>query len=220
VPDENGSTQPSPPDANPAATPPATPPASPAASPPATPAASPPSTPAVSPPPTQAASPPQTQASPPPAADAPAVNIGGATEPTAVAAQVAPSAGGFFWGTGRRKSAVARVRIRPGKGEFLIKKRQIDHYFAEARARNDVVAPLRATDSLDKFDVYVNVEGGGPTGQSQAILLGVARALVKANSTFEPALRDGKFLTRDSREVERKKPGQPGARKRFQFSKR
>ncbi len=138
----------------------------------------------------------------------------------AVPAQVAPSAGGFFWGTGRRKSAVARVRIRPGKGEFLIKKRKIDHYFAEARARNDVVAPLQATDSLGKFDVFVIVEGGGPTGQSQAILLGVARALVKANSTFEQALRDGKYLTRDSREVERKKPGQPGARKRFQFSKR
>ena len=191
MPDENESTQPTPPAAQPDAKP-ATP----------------------------AASPPPTQASPPPAADAAPVTVGGSPEPIAVAAQVAPSAGGFYWGTGRRKSAVARVRLRPGKGEFLIKKRKIDHYFSEARDRNDVVAPLRATDSLGKFDVFVNVEGGGPTGQSQAILLGVARALVKADSTFEPTLRDGKYLTRDSREVERKKPGQPGARKRFQFSKR
>lgn len=131
-----------------------------------------------------------------------------------------PKSGGYYWGTGRRKSAVARVRIRPGSGKFLIQKRDIDDYFAELRDRNDVVAPMKATDTLGKFDVFVNVHGGGRTGQAQAILLGVARALVKADPSHEPKLRDGRYLTRDSREVERKKPGQPGARKRFQFSKR
>jgi len=128
--------------------------------------------------------------------------------------------GGYFWGTGRRKTAVARVRIRPGAGKYLIQKSDIDAYFFDARHRLDVVAPLKATKTLGKFDVFVNVRGGGQTGQAGAIVLGVARALVKADPSLESTLRDGRFLTRDSRKVERKKPGQPGARKRFQFSKR
>jgi small subunit ribosomal protein S9 len=126
----------------------------------------------------------------------------------------------YFWGTGRRKTSVARVRIRPGSGKFLIDDREIDKYFFDVRSRSEVIAPLKATNTLGKYDVFVRVHGGGQTGQSGAILLGVARALVRADSSLEPVLRDGKYLTRDSRQVERKKPGRPGARKRFQFSKR
>lgn len=144
-----------------------------------------------------------------------------ATE-AAPSASPAPSgpAGAFLWGTGRRKTAVARVRIRPGSGKFLIHGREIADYFHDVRHRNDVVAPLKATKTFGRFDVMVNVVGGGQTGQAGAIVLGVARALAKADPTLTETLRDAKFLTRDSREVERKKPGQPGARKRFQFSKR
>lgn len=138
------------------------------------------------------------------------------------AASQGPQAGRshYFWGTGRRKTAVARVRIKPGSGKFEIDQRGINEYFFDEQGRKDVMAPLAATNTQDKFDVFVNVRGGGQTGQAGAIMLGIARALVKADAAFEPALRDGKYLTRDSREVERKKPGRPGARKRFQFSKR
>ncbi len=127
---------------------------------------------------------------------------------------------GFYWGTGRRKTAVARVRIRPGQGEVKINGKEVNDYFPEERDRSDVVAPLRATSTIGKFDVYANVQGGGPSGQAGAVLLGVARALREADSSLEHALRDGGYLTRDSRMVERKKPGQRGARRRFQFSKR
>ena len=146
----------------------------------------------------------------------------------APAASAAPAANpktvkdnsGYFWGTGRRKTAVARVRIRPGSGKFIIDKRDVNAYFFQVRDRTDAQAPLRATNTLGKWDIAASVKGGGQTGQSQAIMLGVARALMKADPSLEASLRDGKFLTRDSREVERKKYGQPGARKRFQFSKR
>ncbi|MEK6644380.1 MAG: 30S ribosomal protein S9 [Planctomycetota bacterium] len=126
----------------------------------------------------------------------------------------------YFWGTGRRKTAVARVRIAPGNGKFLISNREIKDYFYDIRTRNVIVTPLKATNTFGKWDVFVNVDGGGQTGQSGAIVMGVARALMKADPSLEQTLRDGNFLTRDSRKVERKKPGQPGARKRFQFSKR
>jgi len=126
----------------------------------------------------------------------------------------------YFWGTGRRKTSVARVRIRPGSGKFEINKRAIDTYFPADQHRNDVVAPLQATQTLGKVDVFVNVKGGGPTGQAGAIMLGVARALKTANAQYEDALRDGGYLTRDSRMVERKKYGRAGARRSFQFSKR
>ena len=132
----------------------------------------------------------------------------------------ARNTGGFFWGTGRRKTAVARVRIKPGSGKFSICDRSVEEYFFGNRERMDVIAPLKATNTLGKWDIFANVCGGGQTGQSQAILLGIARALVKADPNLEASLRDGRFLTRDSREVERKKYGRPGARKRFQFSKR
>ena len=129
-------------------------------------------------------------------------------------------AGGYFWGTGRRKTSVARVRIRPGTGKFLVNKKEVDTYFCADRLRADAIAPLEATKTVGKYDIFVNVVGGGTTGQAGAVMLGLARALMTANMEFEHALRDGGCLTRDDRKVERKKPGQPGARKRFQFSKR
>lgn len=127
---------------------------------------------------------------------------------------------GYWWGTGRRKAAVARVRIRPGAGKFEINGRDIDKYFTEMRDRQDIIEPLKMTNTHDKLDVFVNIKGGGPTGQAGAIRLGVSRALKIYDSSLEEALRDKGMLSRDPRRVERKKPGQPGARKRFQFSKR
>lgn len=125
-----------------------------------------------------------------------------------------------IWGTGRRKSAIARVRLMPGNGKILINKREVNDYFTEEKDRASVLSPLVAADALTSYDIGVNVRGGGPTGQADATKLGIARALRKADPSLEQALRDGKFLTRDPRMVERKKYGQKGARKRFQFSKR
>ena len=126
----------------------------------------------------------------------------------------------YFWGTGRRKTAVARVRIKAGTGKFEVNERPMEKYFNEDRDRQDVVGPLKATETLGKVDVFANVKGGGPSGQAGAILLGVARALKSANAEYDDALRAGGFLTRDSRMVERKKYGRAGARRSFQFSKR
>ena len=126
----------------------------------------------------------------------------------------------FVWGTGRRKTAVARVRIRPGTGEFKVNRRAFDEYFPTIEMQAHAAGPLAATETAAKFDIFVNVHGGGPLGQSGAVRLGVARALMGSDATLEAALRDGGFLTRDAREKERKKPGQPGARAKFQFSKR
>ena len=126
-----------------------------------------------------------------------------------------------IWGTGRRKSSIARVRIWPGDGNIVInRKKTVDEFFTEEKDRQSVLSPLIATDTLKTFDIGVNVKGGGPTGQADAVKLGIARALRKADPAYEQALRDGKFLTRDPRMKERKKYGQKGARKRFQFSKR
>ncbi len=126
----------------------------------------------------------------------------------------------YFWGTGRRKRAVARVRLRAGNGKFEVNKRPLEHYFTQERDRLDAVAPLKATETHGKVDVFVNVTGGGITGQAGAILLGVARALKAANQEYDDALRAGGYLTRDSRMRERKKYGRRGARRSFQFSKR
>jgi small subunit ribosomal protein S9 len=126
----------------------------------------------------------------------------------------------YIWGTGRRKKAVARVRIRPGTGKFLVNKREADAYFNHQRDRDAIVAPLRAAKMVRGWDVWANVNGGGHTGQAGAVVLGLARALAKAMPETESTLRDHGLLTRDARMSERKKPGQPGARKRFQFSKR
>jgi len=125
-----------------------------------------------------------------------------------------------IWGTGRRKSAVARVRLMPGNGKILINKREVNNYFTEEKDRQSVLSPLIATDTLTAYDVGVNLKGGGTTGQADAVKLGIARALRKVDPSLEQTLREGKFLTRDPRMVERKKYGQKGARKRFQFSKR
>ena len=134
------------------------------------------------------------------------------------AAELAP--GQFCWGTGRRKSSVARVRIRPGEGNFTINKRTVEDYFVGDHDRQAVRAPLLTTQSERKYDIFVKVSGGGTTGQAGATMMGLARALLVADPETFPSLRDGGYLTRDSRMVERKKYGQKGARKKFQFSKR
>jgi small subunit ribosomal protein S9 len=126
----------------------------------------------------------------------------------------------FTWGTGRRKTAVARVRIKEGTGQFLVNGLPVDDYFLVERERADVRAPLAATEMAGRLDVFVNVAGSGKSSQSGAVLLGIARALKEYRADLEPALRSGGFLTRDARKVERKKYGHKKARKSFQFSKR
>ena len=131
-----------------------------------------------------------------------------------------PTRANPIWGVGRRKTAIARVRIWTGQGQISINGKTVEEFFTEDKDRKAVYAPLVATDALKTYDVGVNVKGGGHTGQADATKLGIARALAKADPSLEAALRDGKFLTRDPRMVERKKYGQPGARRKFQFSKR
>ena len=126
----------------------------------------------------------------------------------------------YIWGTGRRKASVARVRIKTGDGKFIVNKKEVKEYFCIDDHRRTVHAPLQATESGNNFDVFVNVCGGGITGQAGAISLGLSRALAKIDPELEAKLREKKLMTRDPRRVERKKYGQPGARKRFQFSKR
>ena len=128
--------------------------------------------------------------------------------------------GGYYYGTGRRKSSTARVRMRSGEGRILINGRPVDEYFTEHRDRKAIMAPLEATETTGRYDVFANVTGGGFTGQAGAVILGLARALKSVDSALEPTLRDGGYLTRDSRMVERKKYGRRGARRGFQFSKR
>lgn len=141
-------------------------------------------------------------------------------KPAVTAKPAKPDMGGFIWGTGRRKSSVARVRVKPGKGQLQINKRDVDEYFKLQKDRNAVLAPLRSAGVSESVDVFVNVKGGGTTGQAGAVVLGIARALKNYDPTLIKSLRDGGYLTRDSRMVERKKPGKPGARRSFQFSKR
>jgi small subunit ribosomal protein S9 len=126
----------------------------------------------------------------------------------------------FFWGVGRRKKAIARVRIRPGSGTYTVNGREVDQYFTFERDRDTILSPLSAVNMKSDWDVHVNVAGGGTTGQAGAICLGLARALAEAIPEAEHALRDQGLMTRDARAKERKKYGQKGARKRFQFSKR
>lgn len=126
----------------------------------------------------------------------------------------------FVWGTGRRKTAVARVRIREGTGKFEVNHLDVNDYFLEEIHRNDVRAPLAVTEMGGRVDVFVNVTGSGKSSQSGAVSLGIARALKEYRPDLEPALRQGEFLTRDPRMVERKKYGHKKARKSFQFSKR
>ncbi len=121
---------------------------------------------------------------------------------------------------GRRKSAVARVYVSEGTGKIIINKKDIEAYFPSAILQYVVKQPLNLLEVAEKYDIKANLDGGGFTGQSQALRLAIARALVKINADDKKALKDQGFLTRDSRTVERKKPGQPKARRRFQFSKR
>ncbi|MBI4615103.1 MAG: 30S ribosomal protein S9 [Planctomycetes bacterium] len=131
-----------------------------------------------------------------------------------------PEANEFHWGTGRRKTGVARVRILAGTGKIVVNDRDYLEYFPAESDRIAVVAPLKATKAETRFDVFAECTGGGISGQAGAVVLGIARALKKADPSLEPALRAGAYLTRDSRMKERKKYGQKGARARFQFSKR
>lgn len=122
--------------------------------------------------------------------------------------------------TGRRKTAVARVYLSEGKGNITINKRTLEEYFTLPTLQYKVKQPLELLGVTGQYDITVNLDGGGFNGQAEALRLGIARALVKISEENKPPLRAAGFMTRDPREVERKKPGQPGARKRFQFSKR
>lgn len=121
---------------------------------------------------------------------------------------------------GRRKSAIARVYVSEGNGKITINKRDLTEYFPSSILQFVVKQPLTTLDAVEKYDIVANLQGGGFTGQSQALRLAIARALVKINAEDKKTLRMEGFMTRDSREVERKKPGRPKARRRFQFSKR
>ena len=121
---------------------------------------------------------------------------------------------------GRRKTSVARVILRNGNGKVTVNKREFEKAFPQLTNRDDIIAPLKLTETNDIYDVFVNVNGGGTTGQAQSIRLGIARALIDINPDFRPKLKVEGYLTRDPRMVERKKYGQPKARKKFQFSKR
>lgn len=125
-----------------------------------------------------------------------------------------------FWGTGRRKKAIARVRLLPGSGSITVNKRTLDDYFGLDTLKIIVNQPLEATGAAGKFDIFVNVKGGGFTGQAGAIRHGIARALCEADSAYRPTLKKAGFLTRDPRMKERKKYGLKAARRAPQFSKR
>jgi len=121
---------------------------------------------------------------------------------------------------GRRKSAVARVYVSEGKGNITINKREMKEYFPAETLQYIVLQPLNLLEVVEKYDIKVNLDGGGPKGQAEALRLAISRALIEIDAESRPQLKSAGFLTRDPREVERKKPGQPKARKRFQFSKR
>jgi len=142
-----------------------------------------------------------------------------AVKPVSLAASK-PLPGGFIWGVGRRKKAIARVRIKAGTGKFLVNKKDVEEFFKTVRDRASARSPLETAKLAGQYDVWANVNGGGTTGQADAIQLGLARALIKVSADLLPAFREQGHLTRDSRMKERKKYGQKGARKRFQFSKR
>ncbi|MCP5324980.1 MAG: 30S ribosomal protein S9 [Oceanospirillaceae bacterium] len=125
-----------------------------------------------------------------------------------------------YYGTGRRKSSAARVFLRPGSGQIVINKRTLDVYFGRQTSRMVVRQPLVLTETLEKFDIYVTVKGGGASGQAGAIRHGITRALMEYDETLRSPLRQAGYVTRDDREVERKKVGLRKARKRPQFSKR
>lgn len=126
----------------------------------------------------------------------------------------------YLWGTGRRKTATARVRIKTGTGRFQVNGKEVDEFFVTSDTRRQAVLPLVVTEMRNTYDVWCNVDGGGITGQAGAVSLGLARALRTENENFDKLLREHHLLTRDSREVERKKYGRHKARRSTQFSKR
>ncbi len=125
-----------------------------------------------------------------------------------------------YYGTGRRKTAAARVYLRPGNGQITVNRKTFAEYFPNETLQMIIRQPLQLTESANKFDILVNVSGGGPAGQAGAVRHGITRALMEFNGELRPALKHAGFVTRDPRQKERKKYGQKGARKRFQFSKR
>ncbi len=125
-----------------------------------------------------------------------------------------------YYGTGRRKSSVARVYLRPGEGQMTVNKKSVDDYFRRTTLKLIINQPLEVTETVGRFDILVNVHGGGLSGQAGAIRHGIAKALQEMDEELRPILKKAKMLTRDARQVERKKYGQPGARKQYQFSKR
>jgi small subunit ribosomal protein S9 len=127
---------------------------------------------------------------------------------------------GYEWGTGRRKTSVARVRIKKGSGKILVNNRDFFEYFPNERLRKLAFGPLKHINLDIEYDVFASIRGGGMTGQAGALMMGLGRALVKLSPDYKPALSAEGYLSRDSRMVERKKPGKPGARRSFQFSKR
>jgi len=126
----------------------------------------------------------------------------------------------FIWATGRRKSSTARVRMKPGTGEFVVNGRKFDEYFARPVLKLIVNQPLEQIGMLEKFDVFANCTGGGHSGQAGALRHGISRALIEFDTTLRASLKSGGFLTRDDRKKERKKYGLRGARRAYQFSKR
>jgi len=125
-----------------------------------------------------------------------------------------------YYGTGRRKTSTARVYLRPGSGAIKVNKREFENYFPNQALQMIIRQPLNLTETTAKFDILVNVDGGGQAGQAGAVRHGITRALMEYNADLRPALKKAGFVTRDPRQKERKKYGQKGARKRFQFSKR
>ena len=125
-----------------------------------------------------------------------------------------------YYGTGRRKTSTARVYLRPGSGKIVVNKREFNSYFPNEALQMIIRQPLRLTETVEKFDILVNVDGGGTAGQAGAVRHGITRALMEFNSDLRPALKKAGLVTRDPRQKERKKYGQKGARARFQFSKR
>jgi small subunit ribosomal protein S9 len=166
------------------------------------------------------------EAEAPEAAGAPVLDIGSQAAAAAAEPQAEPVVRGRLdkfgvaMGTGRRKTAVARVRISDGDGGFTVNEREMTAYFPLERDQQMILAPLRATDMQNKVSIWVRVHGGGPTGQTGAVVLGVARALEVKKPSLHSVLSDGGYLTRDGRMVERKKYGKKKARRSFQFSKR
>jgi small subunit ribosomal protein S9 len=157
----------------------------------------------------------------PPVAEAPVASPPAIAIPAPAAVPAVPQGKrSFIWGVGRRKSAVARVRLAIGTGKIEVNGRTLNEYFTAEKDRKAIFGPLEVTNTGGRMDVLVNTRGGGPTGQTGAIVMGLGRALAKYDVALEVPLRNSGFLTRDSRMKERKKYGQRGARRRFQFSKR